>query len=85
MQQPFDAPFLNFGRPLRVAFIGQETFFRVCSLGDECPSISTTFIDYRKGFSAQDLMRAVSAFNPDVAVVFRPEAFPKGSFVTGRF
>lgn len=80
MHSSFQAPFLSLNRPLRVAFIGQETFFQVCSLTDECPSIATTFIDYRKGFSIDELLQKVAVFQPDIAVIFRPEAFPKGTF-----
>ena len=68
------------GRPLRLAFVGQRTFFEVCALGDEQPDIETQFLDFRKHGDAGALRRQLDDLRPDVVVVFRPEVVPAGTF-----
>jgi hypothetical protein len=66
--------------PVRLAFIGQKTFFEACALGDEHPRFVTTFLEFRKGGDVEALLAALEAFAPHVVVVFRPEIIPEGAF-----
>ena len=68
------------GRPLRLAFVGQRTFFEVCALGDEQPDIETVFLDFRRHGDAKALRAHLDDLRPDVVVVFRPEIIPAGTF-----
>ncbi|HEV2062444.1 MAG TPA: hypothetical protein VGR12_06290 [Solirubrobacteraceae bacterium] len=68
------------GRPLRLAFVGQRTFFEVCALGDERPDVHTRFLEFRRHGDAGALRRDLDAFAPHVVVVFRPEIVPAGTF-----
>src|ERR671916_815180 len=65
---------------VRLAFVGQRTFFEVCALGDERPDIATRFHEFRRHGDANALRRDLDAFGPDVVVVFRPEIIPAGTF-----
>ena len=68
-------------RPLRLAFVGQSTFFEACALD---PGVhrrfEPRFHEFRAGADANALVTALHAFDPDVAVVFRPEIVPAGAF-----
>jgi hypothetical protein len=67
-------------RPLRLAFVGQSTFFEACALGDGVvPGIRTRFVEFRRDGDVETLLRALRAFRPDVVVVFRPEVIPAGA------
>jgi hypothetical protein len=67
------------GVPLRLAFVGQQTYFRACALEEDSPRVRTTFIDYREGRDA-GLMRAqLDDFGPHAVVLFRPETVPAGA------
>src|SRR5215213_10211825 len=68
------------GRPLRLAFVGQRTFFEVCALGDERPDVETRFHEFRRHGDADALRRDLDAFRPHVVVVFRPEIIPACTF-----
>jgi len=70
--------------PLRLAFVGQASFFRACALDDEAPGIRTTFVDFRKGLDPERMLADVQAFRPDAVVVFRPEIVPPGLFASLR-
>src|SRR4051812_6246893 len=65
---------------LRLAFVGQRTFYEACALGDEHPDFRTTFIEFRGGGDAGRLRDALDDFDPHVAVVFCPEVVPAGTF-----
>ena len=65
---------------MRLAFVGQRTFFEVCALGDEHPAFETRFLEFRRHGDAAALRRDLDAFAPDVVVVFRPEIIPAGTF-----
>ena len=68
------------GRPLRLAFVGQSTFFEACSLDDGVvPGIRTRFVEFRRHGDVTALLRDLRAFGPDVVVVFRPEIIPAGA------
>jgi len=64
-----------------MAFVGQGTFFEACSLPDGVvPGVRTRFVEFRAGADAEQMLRAVRAFAPDVLVCFRPEVLPQGVF-----
>lgn len=65
-------------RPLRLAFVGQQTYFRACALDEQSDRITTTFVDYRAGGDAQRMRAQLDRFLPDAVVVFRPETVPAG-------
>ena len=65
---------------MRLAFVGQKTFFEVCALGDEHPRFTTRFLEFRRHGDARALRSDLDAFAPDVVVVFRPEIVPAGTF-----
>jgi hypothetical protein len=62
------------GTPIRIAFVGQSTFFRACVPSGE----PYTFIEFREGADPGPMRASLDAFAPDVAVVFRPEVLPPG-------
>ena len=65
---------------LRVAFVGQRTYFEVCSLRERTAVIDPHFIDFRGGDNTGELLSDLGSFAPDVVVVFRPEIIPRGLF-----
>jgi hypothetical protein len=73
---PYPAP--PEGAPLRLAFVGQQTYFRACALDEDSARIRTTFIDYRDGRDPELLRARLAAFAPHAVVVFRPETVPSG-------
>jgi hypothetical protein len=66
------------GEPLRVAFVGQQTYFKACAQEDPTRAIDPTFIDYRDGGDGLGLARQLRDIRPHVVVVFRPEIVPAG-------
>lgn len=68
------------GAALRLAFVGQSTYFEACALGDECADLDTVFVDFRAALDPAPMLAALAAFDPDVIVAFRPEIFPPGAF-----
>src|SRR3954468_464034 len=68
------------GGRVRLAFVGQGTFFEACALGDEHPGFVTSFFEFRMGGDAEALRTALDAFAPHAVVVFRPEIIPEGAF-----
>jgi len=73
---PVPAP----GVPLRIAFVGQSTFFAACALEERSPQIATRFVEFRQGADAAAMRAEVEALRPHVVVVFRPEIVPPGLF-----
>ena len=69
-------------RPLRLAFVGQSTFFEACALDSRhVARFDTRFHEFRGGADVERAARPRSAaFDPDVVVVFRPEIIPAGAF-----
>jgi hypothetical protein len=59
-----------------VAFVGQRTYFEVCSQSVPSGIIDPVFIDFRSGSDADVLVRQLQARAPHVVVVFRPEVVP---------
>jgi hypothetical protein len=66
------------GAPLRLAFVGQQTYFRACALDEDSDRAVTTFIEYRSGRDPALMRAQLDAFAPHVVVVFRPETVPAG-------
>jgi len=75
---PYPAPVD--GAPLRLAFVGQKTFFEACALDEQSPRALTTFVEFRAGGDAEAMRARLDAFSPHVVVVFRPEVLPAGVF-----
>jgi hypothetical protein len=80
---PYPAPAP--GGTLRIAFVGQSTYFRATSLDEQSSHIRTTYIEFREGRHPDDLMSALRDHDPHVVVVFRPELIPPGLFHGQRF
>jgi hypothetical protein len=68
------------GVPLRLAFVGQRTFFEACALDGRRRDLATAFFEFRKGGDAEHLMTELGSFTPHVVLVFRPEIVPAGLF-----
>jgi hypothetical protein len=68
------------GAPVRVAFVGQRTYFEACSLPFPARGVIPTFIDFRGGSELGPLHTALRRFAPHVIVAFRPDTFPPGAF-----
>lgn len=66
------------GATLRVAFVGQTTFFEACALTQPAGGLVPRFIEFRKGGDPAALMTQLEAFAPHVVAVFRPEIVPAG-------
>ncbi len=73
---PVPAPPLR--GPLRLAFVGQSTYFEACALGGERSDVRTTFLEFRGGGDAAALRDGLDDFAPHVVAVFRPETIPAG-------
>jgi hypothetical protein len=72
---------VNLDRPLRLAFVGQSTFFEACVLAPGVdPRVEPRFHEFRQGGDADALTAGLSASDPDVVIVFRPEIVPTGAF-----
>jgi hypothetical protein len=68
------------GAALRLAFVGQSTYFEACALDEQSEHIRTTFIDFRELGDADAMVRAVRRADPHVIVMFRPDIVPPGAF-----
>jgi hypothetical protein len=66
--------------PLRVVFVGQETYFRATSLTAPAAGLVPRFVEFRAGGEPERMLEALAAFSPDVVIAFRPEIFPAGLF-----
>jgi hypothetical protein len=66
------------GAPLRLAFVGQQTYFRACALEEDSPRVRTAFFDFRAGRDPDLLRQQLARFAPHAVVVFRPETLPAG-------
>lgn len=73
-----DARLPRVGSPFRVAFVGQRTYFEVCSQTAASPVIEPTFVEFRSGADGEALAARLRALAPHVVVVFRPEVIPPG-------
>jgi hypothetical protein len=68
------------GGRLRIAFVGQSTYFVATSLHEDSARIKTSYVEFREGRDPEALMAALRAIDPHVVVVFRPELIPPGLF-----
>lgn len=66
------------GEPLRVAFVGQQTYFAACAMEQATDRHAPVFLDFRAGADPDRLRSALEAADPHVVVVFRPEIIPAG-------
>ena len=73
-------PTPRFGEPLRLAFVGQQTYFEACALHERSARVRTTYVDFREGADAEAMRAALDRFAPHAVVVFRPEIIPAGAF-----
>jgi hypothetical protein len=64
---------------MRLAFVGQSTFFEACALEDGATPWSTTFLEFRAGGDVERLRHGLDRFAADAVVVFRPEVLPPGA------
>jgi hypothetical protein len=67
------------GAPVRVAFVGQRTYFEACALHAPAAGLIPKFIDFRGGTETAPLLGALARFDPHVVVAFRPEILPPGT------
>src|SRR4051812_13825108 len=68
------------GVPLRLAFVGQSTFFEACALHEHSRRVSTRFVEFRQGSDAAAMRAELDELRPHAVVVFRPEIVPRGLF-----
>jgi hypothetical protein len=66
--------------PLRLAFVGQSTFFAACALEEHSGRVQTAFVEFRAGGDADAMLAQLQASDPHVVVAFRPEVLPAGVF-----
>jgi len=81
---PGRMPAPRFGDPVRVAFVGQETYFAQCALHADVAAgtaLRPRFFDFRAGVGADvtALRDALEGWGAHVVVVFRPEIIPPGA------
>jgi hypothetical protein len=65
---------------LRVAFVGQTTYFQACVLDSPTSELDPTFVEFRSGADVGPMLRAVEGHRPHVDFVFRPELIPRDVF-----
>jgi hypothetical protein len=79
---PYPRPRL--GAPLRLAFVGQSTYFGVCALEERSARVSTAFVEFRAGGDADAMRARLDELAPHAVVVFRPEILPAGALADVR-
>jgi hypothetical protein len=65
--------------PLRLAFVGQRTYFEPCTLQDPAAGVEPAFFDLRPSATAGELRDALAAWAPDAVIAFRPDLVPPGA------
>src|SRR4051794_3023470 len=65
-------------RRLRLALVGQATFFETC-LPPPSRTLDPSFHEFRRDADAGALLDSLRARRPDVVCVFRPELIPAGA------
>jgi hypothetical protein len=68
------------GAALRVAFVGQTTYFESCVPDRATPQLDPAFVEFRAGAEIDPMLRSVEEHRPHVVFVFRPELIPPGLF-----
>jgi hypothetical protein len=79
-RRPAPYPVPRNGAPLRLAFVGQSTYFQACALEERSARVQTTFVEFREGADADAMLARLLAFAPHVVVAFRPEVLPPRVF-----
>jgi hypothetical protein len=64
------------GAPLRLAFVGQATFFEACALMRGTAGLETRFVEFRQESDPVPMLASLRAWAPHVVLVFRPEIVP---------
>jgi hypothetical protein len=64
--------------PVRLAFVGQRTYFDGCALRAPAGGVEPAFFDFAPDAPTDALLAALQAFAPDVVFAFRPELLPAG-------
>lgn len=67
-------------RSVRLAFVGQSTYFEQTALEKPAGRISPAFVDHRAGAEPQRMLAGLRDCEPDVVVAFRPELIPFEAF-----
>ena len=78
LRPDLDAKLPQPGAPFRVAFVGQQTYFEVCSQLSSNVVVEPSFVEFRAGADADAMRRRLKQIDPHVVVVFRPEIIPAG-------
>src|SRR5277367_684571 len=65
---------------MRVAFVGQQTYFAACALDRPVAGLEPSFFEFRAGADSERLRADLDRHAPDVVVVFRPEIIAPGLF-----
>jgi hypothetical protein len=75
-RQPYTLP--PAGRPTRIAFVGQRTFFESAALAVPAGGLEPSFVDFRAGSDPGELRTELAELAPHVVVAFRPHELPAG-------
>jgi hypothetical protein len=67
---------------IKLAFVGQKTYFEACSMAEPSNGLAPEFVDFRSGADVGGMVAALERLKPDVVVVFRPEIIPQGAFAS---
>jgi hypothetical protein len=79
---PYSLP--DDGRPVRVAFVGQRTYFEACSMPAPAHGFHPAYVDFRGGAETAPMLDALAGIDPHVVVCFRPETLPPGALARVR-
>jgi hypothetical protein len=77
-------PLPDRGAPVRVAFVGQRTYFEACAMAAPARGVIPSFVDFRGGAQIAPLLDALARIDPHVVVAFRPEILPPGAMASVR-
>jgi hypothetical protein len=64
---------------MRLAFVGQSTYFHYCALEEPAGGLEPSFVDFRAGDDPGALAAGLRRIDPDVIFSFRPEIVPAGA------
>lgn len=67
-------------KKIKIAFVGQRTYFESASLSTQTNLIEPYFLDFRSGTDSSSLLARLFQLKPDVMIVFRPEIYPNSIF-----
>lgn len=68
------------GARVKVAFVGQRSYFESSALNHATDAIEPEYFDFRADANPAELIGGLRAFDPQVVIVFRPEIIPAGLF-----